>query len=217
MNKKVTSRGRPVNLTVQQERKTRLMEAAYTLLQEKSYRSITIREIADQAAMQSAMISYYFGDKQSLFIALLERLAEKQFIQFQKIFEDTNPIKAFIFMAVHYFANNGAITRLIADEILFQSSPLCDRFIDLFPKRMAAVLPDLIKEQQQLGLYRTDADPTWTAFALMTMIIMPYIGTTVRQRAWNISDREVSSEAWAEHIYQLFSAGVLINEAENEI
>lgn len=210
MSKTTNPRGRPVNPTDQQDRKTRLMDAAYTLLQEKSYRSITIREIAEQAGMQSAMISYYFGDKQSLFIGLLEKQAEQQFIQFQKIFEDVNPIKAFIPMSIQYFANNGAITRLITDEILFQSSPLSDRFIDLFPKRMATILPDLIKKQQQQGLYRADANPTWTAFTLMTMILMPFIGSSIRQKAWDISESDVSSEAWAEHIYQLFSAGVLI-------
>ena len=172
--------------------------------------SITIREISEQAYMQSAMISYYFGDKEGLIIALLEKLAEQQFVQFEKVFKDPNPIRSFIPLATHYFANNSAITRLIADEILFQTSPLSERFIDLFPKRLAAMLPDLIKQQQQRGLYRADANPTWTAFSLMTLILMPFIGASVRQRGWNISDREVCSEAWSKHIYQLFTTGVLI-------
>ena len=211
MNKTTVTRGRPVNPIVQQERKTRLMDVAYALLQEKSYRSITIREIAEQADMQSAMISYYFGDKESLFIALLEKLAEQQFVQFQKVFNDPDPIRSFIPLATHYFANNSAITRLIADEILFRSSPLSNRFIELFPKRLAVMLPNLIKKQQQRGLYRSDTNPIWMAFSLMTLILMPFIGASVRQRGWNISDHEVCSEAWAEHIYQLFTTGVLID------
>jgi AcrR family transcriptional regulator len=209
MNRKSSSRGRPINPRIQQERKTHLMDAAYALLQKKSYRSISIREIAAQADMQSAMISYYFGDKESLFIALLERLAEQQFAQFQKVSGETNPIKAFIPLAVHYFAKNSAITRLIADEILFQSSHLSDRFIDLFPKRLAAMLPELIIKQQQQGLCRTDINPTWAAFSLMTLILMPFIGASVRQTAWYITDQEVNSEAWSEHIYLLFTAGVM--------
>ena len=208
MNKITPSRGRPINPTAKQDRKTRLVDAAYALLQEKSYRSITIREIAEQADMQSAMISYYFGDKESLIIALLEKLAEQQFTQFQKVFNDPDPIRSFIPLAIHYFSSNSAITRLIADEILFQTSPLSERFIDLFPKNLAATLPNLITKQQQLGLYRTDAIPTWTAFSLMTLILMPFIGASVRQKGWGISDREVCSEAWAKHIYQLFTDGI---------
>jgi len=45
------SRGRPSDPGVQQERKTRLIEAAHKLLTEKSFRNITIREIASEAGM----------------------------------------------------------------------------------------------------------------------------------------------------------------------
>lgn len=83
MQKTPSLRGRPVNAITQQQRKHGLMNTAFELLKEKSYRSITIWEIAAKANMQSAMISYYFGDKEGLFIALLEILAKQQFEQFQ--------------------------------------------------------------------------------------------------------------------------------------
>jgi AcrR family transcriptional regulator len=103
MDKSHSLRGRPVNAITQQQRKQGLMAAAFELLKEKSYRSITIREIAAKADMQSAMISYYFGDKEGLFIALIEKLAEQQFEQFQKVLDHENPIKEFIDIAVDYF------------------------------------------------------------------------------------------------------------------
>lgn len=208
MNSNSSVRGRPIDPATQLERKACLMDAAYNLLQEKTYRSISIREIAEQANMKSAMISYYFGDKEGLFVALLEKLAEEHFARFDGIFEEENPVLAFIQQALEYFSGNTAITRLIADEILFQDSPLSERFIELFPKRMALTLPYLIKAQQQKGLYRKDANPTWAAFSLMTLIIMPFIGASVRQKGWGISDRDVTGEVWAEHIYQLFTIGL---------
>lgn len=207
MQKTPSLRGRPVNAVTQKQRKHGLMDAAFGLLKEKSYRSITIREIAAKADMQSAMISYYFGDKEGLFIALLEMLAEQQFKQFQQVFDNVNPIKEFINIAVDYFANNTAITRLITDEVLHENSILSERFIESFPKRIAILLPDLIEKQQHLGKCRVDANPKWLAFSLMTLIVMPFIGQSVRQKAWAISDQEVSSQAWSEHIYQLFTVG----------
>jgi AcrR family transcriptional regulator len=158
--------------------------------------------------MKSAMISYYFGDKESLFIKLLEKLADQQFEEFQNVLNAQNPIKAFINKAVAYFAKNTAITRLIADEILLQDSALATRFIDLFPKRLAILLPKIISNQQQNGLFESHVNPRWAAFSLMTLIIMPFIGAKVRITAWEISDQVVSSDAWAEHIYLLFISGV---------
>lgn len=207
MNKTYSSRGRPVNIVTQQQRKHRLITAAFELLKEKSYRSITIREVAAKADMQSAMISYYFGDKEGLFIALLEKLAEQQFEQFQKVYDNENPIKEFINIAVDYFANNSAITRLITDEVLHENSVLSERFIESFPKRMAVLLPQLIEKQQHMGQGRANANSKWLAFSLMTLIVMPFIGQSVRQQAWQISDQDVSSQAWSDHIYKLFTAG----------
>ena len=200
-------RGRPINPIIQEQRKQQLLDAAHELLKEKSYRSITIREITAKAGMQSAMISYYFGDKEGLFIALIEKLAEQQFEQFQKVFDHENPIKEFIDIAVDYFAKNSAITRLIADEVLHENSALSKRFIESFPKRMAVLLPQLIEKQQNEELCRSDANPKWLAFSLMTLIVMPFIGQSVRQQAWQISDQDISSQVWSNHIYQLFTAG----------
>jgi AcrR family transcriptional regulator len=207
MDKSHSLRGRPVNALTQQQRKQGLMAAAFELLKEKSYRSITIREIAAKADMQSAMISYYFGDKEGLFIALIEKLAEQQFEQFQKVLDHENPIKEFIDIAVDYFAKNSAITRLIADEVLHENSALSERFIESFPKRMAVLLPQLIEKQQNEEICRSDANPKWLAFSLMTLIVMPFIGQSVRQQAWQISDQDVKSQVWSDHIYQLFTAG----------
>ena len=211
-----TTRGRPIDPEIQQQKKQQLMDAAYKLLQHKSFRSISIREIAAAADMKSAMISYYFGTKEGLFVALLERLAQQQFERFQLAEQADNPLKEFIRTAVCYFSQNRPVTRLFADEVLFQKSTLSERFIELFPKRMAVFLPTLIAEQQQKGSYRADVNPNWAAFSLMTMLVMPFVGDSVRRLAWGISDAQVTSEDWVEHIYQLFTAGISAEEVDNE-
>lgn len=207
MSKQDTSPGRPRDEALQKVRKDSLLDAAYALLAEKSYRSITIREIAKRAGMQSAMISYYFGDKEGLFMALLDRVAQRNFSQFEGALEADNPIKAFIHRGLSVFADLQPIVRLVVDEILTQQSRLRDRFVELMPQRMARMLPALIQAQQARGLLRTQLDPKWTAFSLMSLMITPFLAAPVRKDTWQISDETVSSEAWAEHIYQLFMQG----------
>lgn len=206
MNRR-SERGRPVDPEQQAQRKNKLLDAALSLLEEKTYRSITIRELAERAEMQSAMVSYYFGSKEGLFLAAVVRQAEGQLLRFQEIRNSETPLRSFIKLAVANFADNPAIARFIADEIMSHESPLRDKFIGLMPKRMAIFLPGLIKSEQLSGRVRMDINPKWTAFSLMTMIIMPFIGAPVREGAWEISHDEIASEAWVDHLYQLFISG----------
>lgn len=203
----ITKRGRPSDPAIQQDRKERLMDAAYQLLNEKSYRAITIREIADHAEMKSAMISYYFTNKEGLFIALIERYSAVNFKQFEDVLKNPDPIKAFIKSASSHFSENPALSRFIADEMLTQQGPLGEKFINMMPKKVAEFLPELIKSEQEAGRMRADLDPKWAAFSLMNMIVMPFIGAPVREKAWKITDQDVTSDGWVDHLYQLYSMG----------
>ena len=52
--------------------KERLMDAAKALFVRKGFAGVSIREIAKEANANSALISYYFGDKEGLFKSVLE-------------------------------------------------------------------------------------------------------------------------------------------------
>ena len=202
------SRGRPSDPGVQQERKMRLVEAAHNLLAEKSFRNITIRELASEAGMQSAMISYYFGSKEGLFIALLEDLSTQHFSSLEHLAESDEPLKGFIFATLEHLRESRIMGRFLIDDVVSQPGPLGERFIELFPKRMRAFLPKLIAQEQTLGRIRKDLNPHWAAFSLMNMLLMPFFAEPIRERAWDISKQEVNSPQWADHIYQMFIQGV---------
>ncbi|MEH6472746.1 MAG: TetR/AcrR family transcriptional regulator [Halopseudomonas sp.] len=204
----MTKRGRPADPALQEARKQDLIHAAYELLRHKSYRSITIRDLASQAGTQSAMIKYYFGDKQGLFVAMLERVAQLQLSAFQAVLSAPNPIKAFIETSLQFFSQNPSLVRLITDEVLSSDSPLKKAYIEILPKRMAVLLPELILAQQQTGRLRTDMDAKWAAFSLVNLILTPFIIAPVRQDVWGIADDELCSSQWAAHIYRLFTEGV---------
>lgn len=200
-------RGRPVDPALQEKRREDLLDAAVELLRHKSYRSITIRDLASQAGTQSAMIKYYFNDKQGLFLALLERMGNQQQEDFARIAAADEPLREFICLSLQFFSKNQPVTRLIADEMLAGDSELKRKFFATLPKRTATMLPQLMLAEQQAGRVRSDMNPKWLAFSLMNMIITPFVTAPVRDQVWQISHEEISGAAWAEHIYQLFTAG----------
>ena len=197
-------RGRPIDQEKQEEQKTRLLDAARDLLVEKSYRSVTIRELGEKAGVNSAMIRYYFSNKEGLFIALLDRMSEQHFSRMQEFNQSSNPLKAIIQGMLQMLAENSGFARMIHDEVMVTDSPFRDAFIERFPKKMANFLPRLVQQSCQID------DPKrakYLAFNLITLIIMPYIGEPVRKLAWEISDQEIADPEWADHIYSLFMYG----------
>ena len=51
-----------------------IMNATFLLLENKDMNSISVREIAKQANVNVAAISYYFGGKSGLFSRMMEKL-----------------------------------------------------------------------------------------------------------------------------------------------
>ena len=201
----MSSRGRPVDAGKQIEQKENLLDAAKALLGEKGYRAITIREIGERAGVNSAMIRYYFENKEGLFIALFDRMATMHFQHIVKQSEQEDPLFSVIKGLLQLLNQNAGVARLIHDEIFQSDSVLRDAFIERFPKRMAEFLPKLIQSQLKID------DPQkakFLAFNLISMLVMPFVGAPVRKLAWEISDQEIATNEWAAHIYQLFTQGV---------
>jgi AcrR family transcriptional regulator len=67
-----------------QDTRQRLMEAAVVAFAEKGFDSVGIREIAQNAKANPAMIAYHFGNKEGLYEATLKWVALNFFTRFQK-------------------------------------------------------------------------------------------------------------------------------------
>lgn len=63
--------------------KTRILDAAFRCLASRGYAALSVREIAKDAGVNHALISYYFGTKDLLVIAVLDE-ANRQLLQRQR-------------------------------------------------------------------------------------------------------------------------------------
>jgi AcrR family transcriptional regulator len=200
-------RGRPVDLQAQEAQKLKLINAASSLLNSKTYKTITIREIAQLAGTKSAMISYYFGHKQGLFQAMMAHIHESQPDVFSHIQQAEKPLQAFINHVLNMASDNPGLVRFIHDEILNEQSPLSENFINSMPKAISIFLPELIRREIEKGNFRGDLDPKYAAFSLMGMIMSPFVIAPIREQVWQISLHEITQPLWADHIYNLFISG----------
>lgn len=199
-----SARGRPCDPEKQQRQKEKLLDAAQALLATRPYGEVTIRELADHAGLNSAMVRYYFTNKEGLFLALLDQMSKQHFVGMKQISIQQEPIKKFIQFMLKMLTQNNSLARLVHDEFASDNSKLGEAFIERFPKRMAKILPNLIKANTSIT---DNKKAKYAAFSLISMIIMPFVGRSVREQAWEIDDKELASSEWAEHIYSMFIDG----------
>lgn len=85
--------------------KERLMDAAKALFVRKGFTGVSIREIAKEANANSALISYYFGDKEGLFKSVLEsfihplnaaRMAQFTLLESQAVLTVEDVVRAWV-------------------------------------------------------------------------------------------------------------------------
>ena len=205
---KEKNKGRPVDNEKQAKQKQKLLDAALTLLDEKNYKDITIRELGKHAGINSAMVSYYFNNKEGLFIALLDQISENHFSKFTELHHSKEPIKDLITFMLSLLNQQPGLMKLIHNEAMSPHSNLRPALIERFPKRMAEILPALITQQQALGKIRQDINARYAAFSLISLIIMPFLTAPIREDAWGIKSQELNAPQWTEHIYQLFIYGI---------
>ena len=60
------------NIMTEKDTQAKLIESATSLFAQRGYAAVSIRELADAAQVNSALISYHFGSKEGLYLAVLE-------------------------------------------------------------------------------------------------------------------------------------------------
>ena len=70
------------------EKQVQIMETAETLFAEKGFNGTSVRDIAEKANVNLAMISYYFGSKDKLLEALFTYRGEYIKLKLEKMIEN---------------------------------------------------------------------------------------------------------------------------------
>lgn len=199
------ARGRPQDPLKQKATKEALCQAARELLEIKPYRSISIRELAQRAGTQSAMVSYYFGSKEGLFIELLQQSGEeRQQVMMgvaQKVLANPeNAIALLVDNMVDLVVSETWIVKLLQDEILSQDSQLRDGFMQAVPERIKSTILPLLSQLIKQGILRKDLDPKFTAATLMSNILFPVLIEPLMSQLLDIQRDTIASQQWKQHL-----------------
>lgn len=128
------------------DKKEHIMEVAVALFAEKGYEGTSIRDLACQADVNIAMINYYFGSKEKLFVALLESKARFMrdridALQNDITLSELEKLDQIIDGYVNRFLSQPAFNRVLQQELLVTNREILHQnVLELFTKNTQDVV-----------------------------------------------------------------------------
>ena len=160
------------------DKRSQLLAIAERLFATQGFDAVSIRDLAREANMNIAMVSYYFGSKEKLFEEIIE--SKKPFMR-EKLLQlknNTNisaweKIAQTIDLYTDIVFKSRYFNQIIHREITSQQRPALANLLLEYVQTNFGIIEDFIKEGQGKGVFR------YIDVELTIMTIMSVINTTV--------------------------------------
>jgi len=178
------------------------MRAAETALESKTVKETTTREIAAAAGTNEAMISYYFGGKEGLMVALFHEMNKnnpnKRTEKITKSCICERSIHPLIEELANFYNTRPNLIKMTIAEIVAGSSKIKSMYYAKYANDTPDFIEFVLNSMIDANIYNRDFDVKFAVMSIMSMIVAPNILLPVTQ-ALHMSDKLVSAE-WIDHI-----------------
>jgi AcrR family transcriptional regulator len=191
-----------------------LIEAASQIMREGDTIDLSLSELSLRAGLNSALVKYYFGNKNGFMLALLDRdMGNIVFSLGALLAKDIPPEEK---LRIHigavidtYYAFpylNRLLMRMVRDSAPVEAA----RIADLYLKPISKVYDALIAEGVKAGKFRK-LDPQFFYFTVTGAADRFYSSRLVLRHCYNQDDfNENMRDAYREHSIDLIMRGLLV-------
>ena len=205
--------GRPQRNPDDEGVRRRLLSTAARLFAQRGSAAVGLREIARSADVTPGMISYYFGDKQGLLLAVLDDVFERLLAGFRELAaappgEQERPMaESFARLYIGVIGREPWIAPLVLREVLAEETPLRARFVERFATRAAQVVRPLFAREIEAGRLRSDLDPALAVMSLLGMCVFPFLAHPVTGPVLGYEIDDEFRRRLADHTARLYLDG----------
>ncbi|OCX52409.1 hypothetical protein BEL04_13150 [Mucilaginibacter sp. PPCGB 2223] len=155
------------------DKKDHILDVAERIFSELGYDGASTRAISGEAGVNMAMLNYYFGSKEGLYLAVFERKISAFRTLLQNIGSDGSisawdKMERCIENYVDRIVNNSCFQKLINRELFNKRSEITDKMTDILMTNVYEI-KKIIQDGIDNGQFYSDADPE--------MIVMTIFGT----------------------------------------
>lgn len=145
------------------DKKDYILDVAERVFSEKGFDGASTRLISGEAGVNMAMLNYYFGSKEGLFLAIFQR----KIASFQDIMQNLgndgsmtawDKMQTYVEMYGEKVVNNNCFQKLLYREIsMSRGNDLSDKLRDMLMKNVAE-LDKILREGIARGEFKSDID-----------------------------------------------------------
>ncbi|TCJ18226.1 TetR/AcrR family transcriptional regulator [Flaviaesturariibacter flavus] len=145
------------------EKQLQIIRTAEGLFAQKGYDGTSVRDIAEAAGVNIAMISYYFGSKEGLIEALFEERTADISLQVDSLQRDETlapwqKVETLIDSYVERIANKVQFHKIMLYEQMLEKNTFLTQLLNELRQRNAEKIRALLREGQERGDFRKDID-----------------------------------------------------------
>jgi AcrR family transcriptional regulator len=176
----------------------RILDAATAEFADKGFSGARTDGIAAAAGANIRMLYHYFGSKEDLYLAVLERVYADIRTQERALHLDTrDPLDGMtrlIDFTFSHFARNPHFVSLILGENLVQARYLArSRHVPAMTSPLQDAIADLLERGRTAGVFRKGVDPVQL---YVSMVAMSFTHLSLRYTLSTIFKRDLADPAW---------------------
>jgi len=154
------------------EKQMAIINTAEKLFAVNGFDGTSVRDIALDAGVNVAMISYYFGSKEKLMEAVFEQRTDNLRVKIETVLQNeklTNLEKVYVLIDdyVEKFVEQQEFQKIIMREQLIEKHTVISGFIHELKKHRMASIKKLIQDGQKTGEFKRNID---IAMMMTTMV-----------------------------------------------
>ena len=154
------------------EKQVQILETAENLFARKGFDGTSVRDIAEEAGVNIAMISYYFRSKEKLMEVLFEQRMGHVKMKVENLLKDDtlSPIEKVNILVddhIERVMHRQKFYKILYCEQVLNKNPLVINIVNDFKKKNVAIISELIKDGQKKEVFKKKID---VVLMLNTMI-----------------------------------------------
>lgn len=156
------------------EKQVQILEAAEKLFSDKGFDGTSVRDIAEKAGVNLAMISYYFGSKEKMMEAMFSYRSESFKLQLETMIrnnelEPMQKVEYLIDQYIEKLMNQQCFHRVMVREQMVNNNGFIATQLKQLKIRNQALISQLIEDGQKKKAFRKDID--------IPLLMMTLVGT----------------------------------------
>jgi AcrR family transcriptional regulator len=202
---------------MEKDSRVKLIDTATRLFAEKGFAEVSIRELAKEADVNSALIAYYFGGKEGLYQAVIEDYLQRIEERFAKVvmshLSPIDKLTQFLNNLVTIHREMPYLRKFLSREFI-KPTPVIENAIKKYISRFYNMAFGILEEAVDQGAIRTDLELQFMPIAAAGMIHFYFMAEPIIKQMTPVIPGINDEQMFFGQLQEIFLKGILRRDGD---